>query len=130
MAQAAAPPPLPLASRTVDGLKRVAINRDYSLFMLGSFFSASGMWIQSVAIGWLVLELGNSAFLLGVAGFARMAPLLFASFPAGLLADRCDRRQMLLLSHTGLVVSTAPLAVAAWLDVATIPMIIALALLA
>jgi MFS family permease len=129
MAQAAAPPPLPLASRARESLKNIAINREYSLFMAGSFFSASGMWIQSVAIGWLVLELGNSAFLLGLAGFARMVPLLFASFPAGLLADRCDRRQMLLLAHCGLVVATVPLAVTAWLGVASIPLIIALALL-
>jgi MFS family permease len=110
-------------------LKSVAINRDYSLFMVGSFFSASGMWIQTVAIGWLVLELGNSAFLLGLAGFARMVPLLFASFPAGVLADRCDRKQMILLAQCGLVVATVPLALAAWLGVASIPLIIALALL-
>ena len=128
MASAASPPPLPLAARALDSLKSVAINREYALFMAGSFFSASGMWIQSVAIGWLVLELGNSAFLLGLAGFARLVPLLFASFPAGVLADRCDRKQMLMLAQCGMVVATVPLAVTAWLGVATIPLIIALAL--
>jgi MFS family permease len=128
VAHAAAPPPLPLGARALEGLKSVAISRDYTLFMVGSFFSASGMWVQSVAIGWLVLELGDSAFLLGLAGFARMVPLLFASFPAGVLADRCDRRQMLLLAQCGMVVATVPLAVTAWLGVASIPLIIALAL--
>src|SRR5919199_79275 len=111
-------------------MRSLLINRNYTLFMVGSFVSATGSWIQSVALGWLVLDLGNSAFLLGLVGFARMIPLLVFSFPAGALADRVDRRRMLMLTQCGSVMTAAPLAVATGLGLASIPMIVALALLA
>src|SRR5438445_10242546 len=98
--------------------------------MLGSFVSATGSWIQSVALGWLVLDLGDSAFLLGLVGFARMIPLLILAFPAGALADRVDRRKMLIATQWGSTLVAAPLALATYLGFASIPLIVALALLA
>jgi MFS family permease len=111
-------------------MRSLFINRNYTLFMVGSFVSATGSWIQSVALGWLVLDLGDSAFLLGLVGFARMIPLLVLSFPAGALADRFDRRRMLIVSQWGATFTAAPLAVATALDLASIPLIVVLALLA
>jgi MFS family permease len=111
-------------------MRSLLINRNYTLFMIGSFVSATGSWIQSVALGWLVLELGDSAFLLGLVGFARMIPLLVLSFPAGGLADRFDRRRMLVITQWGATFTAAPLAIATWLDLASIPLIVALALIA
>ena len=110
--------------------RALLINRNYTLFMIGSFVSATASWIQSVALGWLVLDLGHSAFLLGLVGFARMVPLLVFSFPAGALADRVDRRRMLMVTQWGSVMTAAPLALATWLGLASIPLIVALALLA
>ena len=110
--------------------RALLINRNYTLFMIGSFVSATGSWIQSVALGWLVLDLGNSAFLLGLVGFARMVPLLVFSFPAGAIADRVDRRRMLVVTQWGSVLTAAPLALATWLGVASVPLIVVLALLA
>jgi MFS family permease len=111
-------------------MRSLFINRNYTLFMVGAFVSATGSWIQTVALGWLVLDLGNSDFLLGLVGFARMIPLLVLSFPAGALADRFDRRKMLLLSQWGAALTAAPLAVATWQGVASIPLIVGLALIA
>src|SRR5256885_9426948 len=99
-------------------MRSLLINRNYTLFMIGAFVSATGSWIQSVALGWLVLDLGDSAFLLGLVGFARMIPLLVLSFPAGALADRFDRRKMLLLTQLGSALIAVPLAVATWLGYA------------
>ena len=65
--------------------------------MAGSFVSAMGSWFQAVAIGWLVLELTNSPFVLGLTSFAQMAPLFFLGFFGGVLADRFDRRIILLV---------------------------------
>jgi MFS family permease len=110
--------------------RALLINRNYTLFMVGSFVSATGSWIQSVALGWLVLDLGDSAFLLGLVGFARMVPLLVFSFPAGALADRVDRRRMLMITQWGAALTAAPLALATWLGLASIPLIVGLALLA
>src|SRR5256885_749677 len=111
-------------------MRSLLINRNYTLFMIGSFVSATGSWIQTIALGWLVLDLGDSAFLLGLVGFARMIPLLLLSFPAGALADRFDRRKMLVISQWGATFTAAPLAIATWLGVASIPLIVALALIA
>jgi hypothetical protein len=80
--------------------RSIFINRNYTLFIAGSFVGATGSWIQGVAMGWLALELGNSAFVLGLVGFARMVPLLALAFPVGALADRAEL--MLALAVAGL----------------------------
>ena len=119
-----------LRDRLAGRLGSVCLNRNFTIFTLGAFASATGSWIQTVALGWLVLELGDSAFLLGLAGFARMIPVLLLSFPAGVLADRVDRRWLLLLSQAGAVAAAAALAGAVWLGVASIALILAIAVVA
>ncbi len=75
--------------------------RDYQLLWLGTFTTQTGQWVQVVAIGWLMLELApvDSGFYLGLAGFLRSVPQLFLSLPAGILADRVDRRRLLVISQ-------------------------------
>jgi MFS family permease len=96
--------------RSPARLRRMLINRNYSLFMAGSFVSALGSWFQGVAIGWLVLELSDSSFALGLANFAQMAPLFFLGFAGGVLADRVDRRRLLLAGMSAGALATAALA--------------------
>jgi MFS family permease len=89
-------------------VRHTLINRNYTLFMAGSFVSALGSWFQAVAIGWLVLELSGSPFILGLANFAQLAPLFFLGFFGGLLADRIDRRLLLIGGiGTGTLATTA-----------------------
>ena len=117
-------------TRLSGPLKRVCLNRDFVLFTLGMSASATGMWIQTVAIGWVVLDMTNSAFALGLVGFARLVPVLLLGMPAGALADRCDHRRFLVFAQAfGLVVYTA-LAAAAWLGMLTLPLMLGLAFLA
>ena len=108
-------------------VERFLINRDYALFMLGSFISATGSWAQAVALGWVVLELGNSAFLLGLTNFAQMIPLLVLSFPAGAIIDRYSRRNLLLIAQAALGASWGLLAAAAVFGFLSIPLILVLA---
>jgi MFS family permease len=115
-------------SRLGETLSRALINRNYALFMAGSFVSATGMWAQAVAIGWIVLDLGNSTFLLGLTNFASMVPLLVLGFPAGAIVDRFDRRKLLLLAQGGSMVVVVLLTLAAALDFLSIPLILGLAL--
>ena len=77
-------------------LDAIFINRNYGLFMGGSFISATGSWFLTVTIGWLLWELGKSEFLLGVANFAQMGPLLLFGLLGGAVADRVDRRLLLM----------------------------------
>src|SRR5437764_15484867 len=70
-------------------------NRNFALFWFGSIFSNSGSWMQNIAQGWLVYNLTNSPFLLGVVAFARAIPLLVLPLFGGVIADRVPRLKLL-----------------------------------
>ena len=75
-------------------------HRNYRLFFGGQLISLTGTWMQSVAESWLVFRLTGSAALLGVTSFATLAPVfLFATF-GGILADRVDRRRILIATQS------------------------------
>ena len=60
---------------------------NFRLFFAGQTVSVIGTWIHTVAMSWLVYRLSGSALLLGLTGFASMAPLFFFAPLTGLLAD-------------------------------------------
>ena len=95
-AEAPAPAPggRPLLERTFAALAE----RDFRIFWIGQLISVTGTWMQSVAQGWLVLQLTGSPFLLGVAVAARSVPVLVLGIPAGVAADRFDRRQLIVVT--------------------------------
>jgi MFS family permease len=72
---------------------------EYRRYWTGLFVSNVGTWMQSVAQGWLVLRLSNSAMLLGLVGFAGSIPTLLLAPVAGVAADRLDRRKLLLATQ-------------------------------
>jgi MFS family permease len=102
-------------------LSNILINRNYALFMGGSFFSATGTWFLSVSIGWLVWDIGRSEFLLGVAHFAQMGPMLALGLLGGVVSDRVDRRSLLRNTQIVWTVATGVLALASLLGIMTIP---------
>ena len=67
--------------------------------------------MQSVAQSWLVLELTNSPFRLGLIGTLQFAPVLFLSFVAGAMADRLPKRQLLVATQSVMCVLALLLAV-------------------
>jgi predicted MFS family arabinose efflux permease len=73
--------------------------RDFSLMWGGAFTSTVGTWMQQVAQSWLVLQLTNSSFYLGLVGFLADLPFLLFSLVGGVVADRADRRKLLLGSQ-------------------------------
>src|SRR5579859_6961605 len=75
-------------------------NRNFRLFWAGNFTSNIGTWMQNVAQGWLVLTLTNSAFWLGFVGFAGSIPFLFVTLFGGVVADRVNKRRLLLVTQT------------------------------
>ena len=66
---------------------------------LGACTSSIGSWMQIVAQAWLVYELSNNPFYLGLDAFLGQAPIILLSLVGGVIADRRDRRQMLLMSQ-------------------------------
>ncbi|HYN40691.1 MAG TPA: MFS transporter, partial [Thermoanaerobaculia bacterium] len=74
-------------------------HRDFRLLWSGSLVSSVGTWMQRVAQGWLVLTLTGSPFWLGMDAFLGDAPFLVFSLFGGVLADRAERRRILLVSQ-------------------------------
>jgi Arabinose efflux permease len=89
---------------------RALSNRNYRLFWAGAFLSNVGTWMQAVAQGWLVLQLTNSAFWLGLDGFMATAPGFLLTLVGGVFADLIDRRRLLI--YTQVVAGVAALVLA------------------
>ena len=68
---------------------------DFRRLWIGSLISNVGSWMQIIGNGWLVLQLANSPFWLGMVSFASAVPILAFSLFAGVLADRVDRCRLL-----------------------------------
>ncbi len=73
--------------------------RDFRYLWFGSFASQIGMWVQQVAVGWLAYDLTGSATFLGVVATARSLSSVALTLPAGVFADRWDRRRLILVSQ-------------------------------
>jgi predicted MFS family arabinose efflux permease len=73
--------------------------RDFRLLWFGAFTSTTGTFMQTLAQGWLVYTLTNSAFLLGVDGFLATGPMLIFSLFGGVIADRVERRKIMMASQ-------------------------------
>jgi predicted MFS family arabinose efflux permease len=73
--------------------------RDFRLLWFGAFASTVGTWMQEVAQNWLILSLTGSAFFLGLDAFLGDVPILLFSLVGGVIADRVDRRKLLLSSQ-------------------------------
>lgn len=73
--------------------------RDFRLMWLGAFTSSTGTWMQMVAQAWVVLNLTDSPFYLGLTSFAGEFPIVLFTLLGGVVADRLDRRRLLLTSQ-------------------------------
>jgi MFS family permease len=92
---------MPLA-KIFTGIKhtfRALKYRNYRMFFAGQSISLIGMWIQNVAMGWLVYRLTGSAILLGVVGFAENIPVFLLTPLAGVLVDRWNRRRIFIITQ-------------------------------
>jgi predicted MFS family arabinose efflux permease len=72
---------------------------DFRLLWFGACTSSIGTWMQEIAQNWLVLEMTNSPFLLGLDAFLGDIPIFLFSLVGGVIADRMDRRKLLIISQ-------------------------------
>lgn len=79
--------------------------RDFRLFFVAAFLSAIGEQMLSVAIGWELYQRTNSALSLGLVGLVQVLPVMVLALPAGSLADRVNRKRMMLLAQVLFVVA-------------------------
>ena len=73
--------------------------RDFRLMFVGACISSIGTWMQNLAQAWLVLEISKSPFYLGLDAFLAGIPIFFFSLIGGVVADRVERRKVLLMSQ-------------------------------
>lgn len=102
-------------------------NHNYRLFFFGQVVSMTGTWMQSVAQNWLVLQLSGSSLDLGITVGLQFGPVLFLGAWGGVLADRVDKRRLLIVTQSVAAVLALILGVLAATDVVTVWMIWVLA---
>jgi MFS family permease len=105
--------------------------RGYVLFWISRATATFGVQIQSVALGWIVYSVARrtlsvevSAFYVGMIGLAAFVPVFLLALPAGEMADRHDRRMILLFCYAGEIATAVLLACAAYFDFATLPLLL------
>jgi MFS family permease len=102
-------------------------HRNFRLFFVGQLISLIGTWMQSVAQAWLVLKLTNSSMALGLVAFAGYMPIVLAGLFAGAVVDRVDRRKLIIIAQTLLMMSAFVLAALTWAGVVRVEHVIILA---
>ena len=92
-------------------------HRNFRLFYVGQTTSLIGTWMQSLAQGWLVLQLTNSPFWVGLVSALGSIPVLFFSLPAGVYVDRSDKLRLVKICQALYAVEAALLTVLVWTNV-------------
>jgi MFS family permease len=100
---------------------------NYRRYLIGQSVSATGTWMQAVAQAWLVLELTGSGTALGVLLALQTLPILLLGPYGGLLADRLDKRWLLIALQSFMGLQALALAVLTLTGVVTLWMVLALA---
>ena len=87
-------------SRRSSSFYTVKLYRDFRFLWVGNFFTVGAQWIQILTIGWLVLKLTDgNALLTGTVVGVRTLPVLLIGPWAGVLADRADRRKIVMITQ-------------------------------
>lgn len=86
--------------QTESGIRAALASTDYRLLLGSSTLWWLAHYMEMIVLGWLVLELTDSASLVGLVGFCRSIPSLIVGGFGGLLSDRMGRRPLILVSQT------------------------------
>ena len=92
-------------------------HRNFQLYFGGMLISSIGTWMQIIAQGWVVYQLGHSELILGLVAFASAIPVLIVSPWAGVIVDRVSRRNLLILTQSGAMILAFILAGLTFYDV-------------
>jgi MFS family permease len=117
-------PPAPSFPRAVFAALR---HRNFRLFLTGQFISLCGTWMQTIAQGWLVLHLTNSAFAVGLVTALGSLPILLFTLYGGVIADRVEKRRFILVLQSLMLLEALTLGVLTALDLITVEWVMALA---
>lgn len=94
----------------MSGAFRALKMRNYRLFFSGQVLSLIGSWMETVAMSWLIYRITGSELLLGTVAFSSQIPAFIMSPFAGIVADKHDRRRLLMITQSLLAVEAFVLA--------------------
>lgn len=107
---------LPPASASRVGLFGAMKHRDYRLLWFSGILCYHAMWIEIAGLGWIVLELTNSPWLVGVVGFCRMVPMPLLGMFVGVLTDRMPGKRLVVGGQLINIISSLILLALLWFD--------------
>lgn len=108
MPESAPPLPTPVLRQPLRAIFR---HRNYRLFFFGQLLSLMGSWMQTIGQAWLVYQLTGSPLALGLIGFLQQGPVFFFAVFGGTIADRTDRRKLIIATQIVFLLQAATLAV-------------------
>lgn len=120
---------LELQAGATGGPLRALRHVDFRRFLTGQGISLVGTWMQSIAQGWLVLELTRSAFDVGLTSTLATLPILLFTLYGGVVADRVDKRRFIMLLQGVMLLEAAALAALTLTDRITVEWIWGLAVI-
>jgi len=107
------PSPRPAASSTFAAMR----HRNFRLYFGGQLISNIGTWMQIIAQGWVVYQIGHSELTLGLVAFASAIPTLLISPWGGVVVDRVSRRNLLIMTQAGAMLLAFTLAALTFADI-------------
>ena len=116
-------------ANSINPFRVLVRHRNFRLFLIGQTLSLIGTWMQSMALGWLALELTNSAFLVGLVATASSIPILLFTMHAGAMVDRSDKLKLVRFCQVGFLLDASLLWWLTWSGNITIGLLLALAFL-
>ena len=112
--------------RILPDVEPLRVSRDYRLLWSGQLISQAGSAVRLVAIPYQIYLLTQSSFAVGLIGLFSAIPLVLLSMFGGVIADRVDRRRLLLVTQTCLCATSLTLALATQLGFVSVPLLYAL----
>ena len=114
-----------------EGARRYGLgalaHRNFRLFFIGQGISLVGTWLQNVGEGWLILTLTNSPFYVGLtAALSSLGVLLFSLY-AGVIADRVDKRRVIILMQVAFMIEAFTVSILVWSGVIAVWQVLILA---
>src|SRR5712664_447756 len=114
-----------------EGARRYGLgalaHRNFRLFFIGQGISLVGTWMQNVGEGWLILTLTNSPFYVGLTAALSSVGVLLFSLYAGVIADRTDKRRVIILMQVAFMLEAFTVSILVWTGVIAVWQVLVLA---
>lgn len=114
------------ADRSANPFRILRRHPRFRTFWVGQTLSLVGSWMQTMAVGWLALQLSNSAFVVGLVASMGALPIVLCSMHAGALVDRGNRLRIVTITQTVFLVQATVLWLVTLTGAVTIPLLLGL----